>query len=153
MTAETGPISGHVFDCADGTVGDDLQYAETASQPRGSNVDLLDRAFMATDFHPVADGILILYQDEKAVDQIPNEVLRTEGESQTKDRHATEERPGIDAHRVKGKQGTHDVDGELTDALEYARDRVGALRDSTDAFGVIVLHRLYHSPRNEAHQP
>ena len=114
---------------------------------------MLNRAFVATDFHPVPDRILILHKNEEAVDQIPNQVLRTEGESQTKDGHTTEERPGIDANHIKGDQGTHNVDCDLADTFENVRDRVCTLLDSTDVFGVVVGHHLHQGARNEAHQP
>ena len=60
---------------ADRAVGNDVEFASPGSHPGRADRDLLDRARHAVDVHPLAHCVLVLEQDEEAVDHVSYEVL------------------------------------------------------------------------------
>ena len=66
-------------------IGNEMQRAFHIAQHRNAQGQALDRTADAPDFNPIPDRVLILQQNEEAVEEITDQRLCAEGEGQTHD--------------------------------------------------------------------
>ena len=85
-------------------VRDEVDAAFLVAQRERANLDLLDRAGHPRHADLVADGDLVLGEDEDAAQAVAHEALRPEPDCDPHDPRARDERPDVDPQDLEDEE-------------------------------------------------
>src|SRR5262245_22670663 len=122
------PIASHVGDDLDFAVGDDVQGAVGIAQDGAAHGHVFDRALHAGDAHHVAEVVLVLQQNEEAVDHVFHQSLRAKPDGETGDSGRSQQRLHVDAEGGKHLHQREEKYDEEADAVDDAGQSAQLLR-------------------------
>ena len=108
----------------------------------GADIDLLDFAFFAADKHPVADFKRPLKQKDNAADQILDNVLQAETDTDGKRTGDNREVGKVNSHRHNRQNGGNDNAGKA----ETGNQRMADTLVHIDTVQQIVRQAFFHHP-------
>ena len=125
----------------------------SVAQDRFPQRYVFDNALYAGDLHRVADVVLILSQDEKAVDEVLDQRLRTKANRDASDSSAGQQRPHIDAQQRQDLHGRDKKNDKQSNAVNHTRQRADLLRSQgrRKALPVAEFGEMFrHEPKKSA---
>src|ERR1017187_3059314 len=121
MHRQLRPVAREVGHNVDLPIGYGMQASVVVAQYGAAQGHGLNRSLHAPNLNGVADVVLVLHQDEEAVDEVVDQSLRSKPYGQAGDTGTGEQRPHVDAQQRQDLQRRQEHDDEYSDAVDDAR--------------------------------